>query len=306
MSMNGGPDPRNRELNSELADEQDIAVMESLAASLLVSIPAELHRRYARITDNGAIAMFGTFSYEEDQTSSLQATIALARADCENVQFMLTFSHDNECSISYQGLEAMPKIARIAQELLDDGRLDLSERVIICHLQAVALGLDFREYPQHTGVVATGRDTDGFEPAAGLINNLVSAKTSNIVRAKEYGVAIDDDHCLVITEHVVEGEALDDSIIGSVPKLQIEYENRLTSTTYCYTRYQDDATALEVFDPGSTEPEMDHAEMDQYDEALERFLDEQERPRQADVELLIGQLLDAALIDATSPEGSAN
>lgn len=307
MNINGEPGSQEYNADQEPASETDIARMEGLASALLEPVPAQVHRRYFRVTNTGAIVMFGAFYGEQDGDIEKQhTTVALAHTGQEDHILILNYDADNTpIYVSADDQDTMAVVAKVSQELLVGAQLNTVEKAIIGEIQAFAMSISVDMPELGEELTAMNRTPGRPKPTAEAIKELVDDNTDKAVRVREYQLLTDDGRSVSIIEQSVEGSATDDVIAAGIPKLQIKYEDDDSSRAYCYIRYQNGEAALEVYDPNNPEVDMQDPHTVE-DEEYEGPTENQDSPRKADVLVLTKQLQGAALSGDASTAFSNN
>jgi hypothetical protein len=239
-------DDWDRIVHGELASDNDITTMETIAEALL-HMPAEIHRRRSFWMDGGAIVMFKTVRYEEDETDGTRAWVTLARHDEHNSTFSLEYDADNRPYLpkrlpDYQHLHSIVT----AQELLESGGLDDDVATVVRNVRDIIFYM-----PRLLDVTRSDEDAIDWQGIGKAIRNLVAAEPRakygdgavkefyEELRSRLFEVKLDNGKTITVggSEYAVRRGS--DNLFIPVPKLEIKYKEGLQGVVYHYSRLQD-------------------------------------------------------------------
>jgi hypothetical protein len=309
MSTVGQPNPFELLINGEPATDTAISTMERLAGALLQPLPAEQHRHFGFESQGGAIILFSTYLYEEDETGYEHARVSLASGNYANILFSLDFGPDNQpSSVFCPHAKSLTDAAKITQDLLGFDELEPEAAAVTQHIQSLVFCLSGLIGPEQLGPAATEEEEQEIRLLGDVVRKMVKQKTSCMVRIKEYGLPLDDTCSLVITEHQLVGTPGIHDSKEEIPKLRIVYEDYLNDIIYCYDREQNGTVRLNTSSVADKHAAAQDKHMDPHELAVKGFRTQlgMDRPGKDDVELITDKLLEASVVDSTTFGDIAN
>jgi hypothetical protein len=293
----GNPNPFEIACNGEPASLDEIRVMEQLALGFVQAEPAEFLRQYGYCPTEGSAVLFGTRALEEDGGEETYARVSLLKSGYNDLCLTISFGYDSCPDTIYANSDDdLVDAAMIAEELIDSGELDLAETAVVRHVQMLALSFLAGDSPHNLGVWPNPNPEDQqVYHVADTVRNLVHTKTAFTTIVREFGVALDDEHTLIVLHHAVKGDVIPEEV-SDLPEVQVEYEDRAAVRNHCFTRGFNGMCRLVTFNPLDELNDEESLPEPEVEEEIAAFRSEcgMDRPGKADVQLLTEKLVEIA------------